>query len=250
MNYSIRRCETREELAACVNLQKQIWGYSDADVYPLRLFVNLTRIGGQVLGAFTEREKLVGFLAAMPAWHGGQRYFHSLALGVAAGHENRGLGRGLKVRQRDEALRAGVALIEWTYDPMRAKNAFFNLERLGAIVRRYVPDYYGPVASRLQQGLPTDRLACEWWLKSRRVACALEGKLVRLPGRKPAARVSIPADFAVIADRQPRQARALQTTVRRELQKYLRRGLAITGLEREDASCFYLLDRYDENTLG
>ena len=249
MNYSIRHCESREELAACVDLQKRIWGYTDAEVYPLRLFVNLTRIGGHVLGAFTEHKELVGFLAAMPAWREGQRYFHSLSLGVAPGHENQGLGRALKLCQREEALQAGVTLIEWTYDPLRAKNAFFNMVRLGAIARRYVPDYYGHVASRLQQGLPTDRLICEWWLKSRRVQRALQGKLVRAPDGKPAAQVVIPANFKSLVDAHPRKARALQAAVRTELQRDFRRRLVITSFVRGDPSSYYILDRYDEDTL-
>ena len=174
--YLIRPSRTIRELAACVGLQKEIWGYPDLEVYPLRLFVNLTKIGGQVLGAFTPKGEAVGFVAAMPAWRGRLRYWHSLSLGIRRGHENQGLGRALKLEQRRGALAAGVGLIEWSFDPMRAKNAFFNIERLGAICRRYYADYYGPVASRLQQGLPSDRLIAEWWIRSRRVTQALAGK--------------------------------------------------------------------------
>src|ERR1043165_5996009 len=128
--YAIRPCGTREELAACVELQRAIWGYAEHEVYPLRLFLTLTRIGGQVLGAFTRDRSLVGFVTSMPAWHEGRRYYHSLSLGVLPGHDNKGLGRALKLKQREEALRAGIDRIEWTYDPLQAKNAFFNIERL------------------------------------------------------------------------------------------------------------------------
>ena len=123
MSYVIRPCETLDELGACVTLQKQIWGYADQEVYPLRLFVTLTQIGGRVLGAFTAQGELVGFVASMPAWHGRRRYYHSLSMGVLPAHENRGLGRALKLEQRKAALRAGIDSIEWTYDPLRAKNA-------------------------------------------------------------------------------------------------------------------------------
>jgi predicted GNAT superfamily acetyltransferase len=247
MTYSIRPCQRREELAACVELQKEIWGYADAEVYPLRLFVNLTRIGGHALGAFTGRGQLVGFVAAMPAWRDGRRYLHSLSLGVAAGHRDRGLGRALKLAQREEALRAGVRLVEWTYDPMRAKNAFFNIVRLGAIARRYVPDYYGPVASRLQQGLPTDRLICEWWLTSKRVKRALEGKPARSPQLRPAAEVAIPNDFESLAERRPKKARALQAAVRSQFQRWFDRKLMVTDFVRGDRFSRYLLDPADDD---
>src|SRR5215469_1488955 len=142
--YTIRPCRNLEEIEACVRLQQQIWGYADFELYPSRLFVNLTHIGGHVIGAFWGGSRragaLVGFLSAMPAWRDGKRYLHSLSLGVAAGHENRGLGRKLKIEQRRLALDAGIRWIEWTFDPLRAKNAFFNVIRLGAITRRYQPD--------------------------------------------------------------------------------------------------------------
>ena len=240
--YTMRPCETLDELAGCVSLQKQIWGYAEHEVYPLRLFVTLNRIGGQVLGAFTESNEIVGFVASMPAWHGRRRYYHSLSLGVLGAHENRGLGRALKLAQREAALRAGIDCIEWTYDPMRAKNAFFNIERLGAIVRRYLPDHYGRVESRLQQGLPSDRLIAEWWLKSRRVERALAGKPSRLAKRKPAATVSIPPDFSSLADTQSTEARQLQQEVSGQLREHFARGLAITGFVPEKGGGSYVLD--------
>jgi len=139
VDYIIQACESLSELGACVALQQRIWGYAEHEIYPLRLFITLTKIGGQVLGAFTADDELVGFVASMPAWHGRRRYYHSLSLGVLPAHENRGLGRALKLEQRKAALRAGIDSIEWTYDPLRAKNAFFNIERLGAVARRYSP---------------------------------------------------------------------------------------------------------------
>lgn len=242
-NYTIRPCRKITELSACVTLQKTIWGYADHEVYPLRLFVNLGAIGGQVLGAFDEQDELVGFVAAMPAWRAGRRYYHSLSLGVLPGHENQGLGRALKLKQREAALGAGVSRIEWTFDPLRAKNVYFNIVRLGAIARRYLPDHYGPVESRLQQGLPTDRLVCEWWLRSQRVRRALGGSLPRLARRKPVAEVAIPGDFKSLAEASPAEARALQLTVRQQLQQCFARGLVITGFARDQNSARYILDR-------
>ena len=242
MNYSIRSCATLDELAACVRIQKAIWGYAESETYPLRLFVNLQKLGGHVLGAFAPDGEMVGFVASMPAWRGRQRYFYSLSLGVMAGHENQGLGRRLKLAQRKRALDEGVRMIEWTFDPMRAKNAFFNLIRLGAVCRRYHPDYYGLVESRMQLGLPSDRLIAEWPLDSPRVKRAIRGGQARNTGRPPAATVEIPADVGALLEADWERARDLQLAVREQLTKLLRRGLVITGFEKIGDTARYLLE--------
>lgn len=260
--YAIRPCRSITELEACVQLQQQVWGYEPAEVYPLRLFVNLTHIGGHVLGAFKiprragtgARERtgqageLVGFVMAMPAWRDGQRYLHSLSLAVAPGHENHGLGRLLKLGQRQVAIEEGIGRIEWTFDPLRAKNAFLNIERLGAITRRYQPNYYGSVHSKLQQGLPSDRLVCEWWLRSARVRRALgegsgeRGPQLRARRTEPADEIEIPADFGALVDRDPARALAIQRSVRRNFEVYFKRGLAVTGFERGEEVGRYILE--------
>jgi predicted GNAT superfamily acetyltransferase len=258
--YTIRPCRGIEELEACIGLQKQIWGYADSDLYPLRLFVNLTQIGGHVIGAFSSggrgrTAELVGFVTAMPAWRDGKRYLHSLSLGVARGHQNQGLGRMLKIEQREVALQAGVRCIEWTFDPLRAKNAFFNIVRLGAITRRYRPDYYGRVESRLQQGLPSDRLVCEWWLNSRRVRAALGLSAHSHPapaaslaiGRRGERVIEIPFDFSALAAQEPERARNLQRAVRRKFEECFGRGLVVTGFERGEGVGRYLLEPFSEN---
>lgn len=249
LQYEIRATRTLEELAACVSLQKRIWAYGENEIYPLRLFVNLAKIGGHVLVAFTPAGEAVGFVASMPAWHGRRRYYHSLSLGVLGGHENRGLGRALKLAQRRASLRAGIECIEWTFDPLKVKNAYFNLVRLGAVARRYLPDHYGTVRSRLQQGLPSDRLVAEWWLNSSRVKRALAGNAPRATKKKPAATVEVPVVVEHMAKRRPSEARAIQRRVRSELLKHFGRHLAITGFEQDEGTFRYLLHRY-ENPSG
>ena len=246
LKYKIRPCRKLEEFAALVKVQQEIWGYAEHELYPVRLFVTLWRIGGQVLGAFTPQGTLVGFVASLPAWHGVERYYHSLSLGVLREHENRGLGRALKIAQRRAALRAGVDLIEWTFDPLRAKNAFLNIVRLGAIARCYQPDYYGEVESRFQRGLPSDRLIVEWRLGSERVKWALAGKPPRRCKVQPAAVVEIPADIDRLRQSNPREARRSQLAARRELQKYFAQKLAITGFEHDVRSARYLLEPYED----
>lgn len=244
VKYTIRPCRSHAELAACVALQKTVWGYADYEVYPLRLFVTLTRIGGHVIGAFAPDGQQVGFVASIPAWHDGRRYLHSLSLGVLPGHENQGLGRKLKLAQRHAALKAGIDCVEWTFDPLKTKNAYFNIVRLGAIVRRYLPDLYGPVESRLQQGLPSDRLIAEWWLKSVRVKRALVGKAVPPPKRESLAAVRVPTDIDRIAVQCLDEARETQLAVREKLTRCFARRLAITGFTRDEKEAHYLLDKW------
>jgi predicted GNAT superfamily acetyltransferase len=242
LNYTIRPCGKVEDFASCVLLQKEIWDYSDHEIYPARIFLNVSRIGGHVLGAFAPDGPLAGFVVSIPAWRKGHRFYHSLLLGVSPEHENRGLGRMLKIEQRKAALRAGIDYIEWTFDPLRAKNAHFNIVRLGAIVRRYCPDYYGPVRSKLQRGLPSDRLIAEWPLRSPRVSRALAGKNPRSVRKTASADVAIPLDLDALVARSPAQAHEWQSCVRASLQACFSRKLVITGFEKTDAEARYLLD--------
>ncbi|HET7212872.1 MAG TPA: GNAT family N-acetyltransferase [Terriglobia bacterium] len=243
MKYTIRPCETVDDLAGCVALQKEIWGYPDREVYPARMFLNISRTGGHVLGAFTDTGSLAAFVVSVPAWRKEHQYFYSLLLGVLPRHENQGLGTMLKIAQRKAALRAGIEYIEWTFDPMRAKNAYFNIVRLGAIVRRYCPDYYGPILGKLQRNLPSDRLIAEWPLKSDRVRKALAGKKPRPAVKSASAEVAIPLDLDALVSRKPAQAREWQASVRASLQDLFARKFTITGFERTDAEARYLLDR-------
>lgn len=230
-----------------MDLQKKVWGYGEDEVYPVRLFANLERVGGGTLGAFTAAGRLVGFVASMPAWHGVHRHYHSVSMGVLPRFQNQGIGRALKWEQRRRALRAGIDCIEWTFDPTRTRNAFLNLHLLGAVVRQYLPDHYGPLRSRLQRGLASDRLICEWWLKSERVRRALRG-LPPEPVRKRAhATVSIPPVLLGLTQlsgdelRGRRAARGAQLELRGELLKWLRQRYVITDFSLKTSA--YLLQR-------
>src|SRR5436190_19859536 len=170
---TIRKCEGLGEMQACFALQKEVWGFSDAELMPVRVFVIANKIGGQVIGAF-DGEELVGFALALPGHRNGHSYLHSQMLAVRQQHRNGGLGRRLKLYQREDAIARGFELMEWTFDPLEIKNAYLNIEKLGAIARRYNMNQYGVSSSALQGGLPTDRLVAEWWLSSRRVVGLLE----------------------------------------------------------------------------
>src|SRR5271168_1847887 len=161
----IRSCHAIEEFHACVELQREIWGEADLEVEPATMFVVAEHSGGQVLGAFAGGT-LIGFLLAVAGVRDGEPYLHSHMTGIEEGFRDRGVGRALKLFQREEALARGIRLIEWTFDPLELRNAHFNLNRLGAICRNYLPNLYGVTTSPLHRGLRTDRLLAEWYLES------------------------------------------------------------------------------------
>jgi predicted GNAT superfamily acetyltransferase len=171
----IRACTDVEELRAFVALQKEVWGFADNELVPLRIFSLAPKIGGQVSGAW-QGKTLVGFAFSIPGTRNGHAYLHSHMLAVKAEYRNSGLGRRLKLFQREDAIAHGYELIEWTFDPLEIKNAYLNLQRLGAIARRYNINQYGITSSPLQGFLPTDRLVAEWWLNSKRVQALLDNR--------------------------------------------------------------------------
>src|SRR5664279_4688824 len=212
---ALRNCDTLEEFRACVALQQEVWGFSDAELVPLRIFSLAPKIGGQVVGAW-EGNSLVGFAMAIPGNRNGRPYLHSHMVAVKEGHRNTGLGRKIKLFQREDAIAHGYELMEWTLDPLEIKNAYFNLERLGAIARRYNVNQYGITNSPLQGFLPTDRLVAEWWMTSRRVEAVL------VNGEHPAIdveeRIEVPGDIYAWKADPAMRSKAAQTQARnREL---------------------------------
>lgn len=236
----IRSLTSLEQFERCVVLQLEVWGYSDGDLIPRRVFLVAQRIGGQVLGAF-DGDAVVGFAMALPGYRDGRSYLHSHMLAVQPQYRNAGVGRRLKLAQRDDAIARGFDLMEWTFDPLEIKNAHLNIARLGAIARRYQADFYGPSSSPLQGGLPTDRLYAEWWLRSARVRGLLCGEAQPM---QVVERVTVPhAIYQWKQDAQQRGlAQALQTGNREALESAFHRGLAVVGYERnaEGDGCFLL----------
>ena len=243
---TIRKCEGMDELHACVALQKEVWKFDDVDLVPLRMFVVSQKIGGQIIGAFDGGE-LVGFAFSIPGSRAGHAYLHSHMLAVREAFRNHGLGRRLKLAQRDDAMEHGFELLEWTFDPLEIKNAHLNLARLGAIARRYSVNHYGHSSSPLQGGLPTDRLVAEWWLKSKRVADLLEKK--QPPRFQVEKRIEVPAQIyawkASAADRQ--KAADVQKRNREQFLGAFSQGLVVLGYERDAReNGTFLLGRWDE----
>jgi predicted GNAT superfamily acetyltransferase len=238
----IRGLKEHAEFADAIKLQQIIWGFDDIDVLPLRLFVTASKIGGHVFGAY-DGARMIGFCLAIPGIKadpkkGNQSYLHSHMLGVLKEYRDSGVGRLLKLTQRKDALARGIGLLEWTFDPLEIKNAYFNIERLGAIVRRFVLNQYGTTSSKLHGGLPTDRCVAEWHLASPRVEAVLSAQS---PERLPeAARVSVPLAIYQIKETDPRQAREIQKGVSEQFLKNFSQGLVVTRFERTPESGSYI----------
>jgi predicted GNAT superfamily acetyltransferase len=234
-------------MRACVALQKEVWGFSDIELVPLRIFVVAEKIGGQVVGAFDNQE-LIGYAMAIPGVRNRHSFLYSQMLAVRKQYRNSGLGRRLKLFQREDGLARGFELMEWTFDPLEIKNAYLNIEKLGAIVRRYNINQYGITTSPLQAGLPTDRLIAEWWMSSDRV------KAVLMTGTRPQFEVertiSVPAEiYAWKAKPETRsQAKDVQDGNRAEFLDCFQAGLAVLGYERDsNGNGKFLLGRWNES---
>ncbi len=183
---TIRELTAIEEFESCMELQREGFGRSDLDLMPIRFYVVTRHVGGLVLGAF-DGSVMVGFLSGIPGIRDGVPYWHSHMLAVTATHRGSGIGTQLKLAQKERALKQGIRLIEWTFDPLVSRNAYLNIEKLGVIVRRYYPRFYGG---------DDDRLVAEWWLERPRPVLGGDRRRVTIPADfDPAARVRVREDF-------------------------------------------------------
>lgn len=245
MNHDIvvRKCERLDEFHSCVDLQREIWGEADLEVEPATMFVVAAHTGGQVLGAF-DGDRLVGYTLAVVGLRGTMPYLHSHMTGVHAEYRDRGVGRMLKLFQRDEALGRGIRLIEWTFDPLELRNAHFNLNRLGAICRKYEPNLYGVTTSPLHRGLQTDRLVAEWRLDSARVVAAIED-LVKEPEEAPAI-IEMPAELERWQREDSAEVGKVQARIRAEFTKWFVKGYGAVALRNSPGNRAYLLTPWSD----
>lgn len=240
---TIRPCHGIAEFEDCVRVEREVWKSSDIDVVPIPLFVVASETGGQVLGAY-DGASLVGFTMAIAGWRDRQPFLHSHMTAVSEGYRDKGIGRRLKLFQRDDALKRGIALVEWTFDPLMTRNAYFNFTRLGAFARRYLPNAYGLTTSPLHASLPTDRLVAEWHLKSGRVRQAVANKPPIRPSApsKKAQRITIPENIEELKTNHPSGARELQAEVREQFLQWFGKGYVATGVVPSEGSMDYILE--------
>jgi predicted GNAT superfamily acetyltransferase len=247
----IRECTTIEEFDSCIQLQREAFALPDLEISPRRHLIVSRRAGGWTLGAFVGRE-MVGFVHHLVAVRANTEiigYSHMMA--VARAFQNKGVGARLKWAQRSRALAEGRNFIKWTWDPMQARNAHFNLNRLGVIVRSYAVNFYGtdynatPRETNDHAGLDSDRLFAEWQLDSRRVTLLAEGR-AQETASAPDATIEIPTDWPALIRHDAHAARREQLRVRDEFEKAFAARLVCAGFERDIAHPRYLLYKSDE----
>jgi predicted GNAT superfamily acetyltransferase len=240
----VRKCTTLPEFEACVALQREVWGEKDLEIAPVSEFIVASETGGQVLGAF-DGSRLVGYTLALIGYRDGVIYIHSHHTGVHHDYRDRGVGRKLKLFQRDEALSRDIRSVRWTFDPLELRNAHFNLNRLGAIARVFKPNLYGITTSPLHRGLATDRLLAEWHLDSRRVVAAINN-LVTEPtaqesGYSEAARIALPVELEQWKQADVDAVKKTQDRIRDEFMNWFNRGYAAVGTQTTPTGSTYLL---------
>ncbi|HEY4741112.1 MAG TPA: hypothetical protein VIH76_11005 [Candidatus Acidoferrales bacterium] len=243
----IRHCRTIAEYEECLHLEQVTWG--QGILVPTAIFVVAQETGGQILGAYAGKE-MVGFTLALAGVHEGRPFLHSHMTAVLEPFRDRGVGRKLKLFQRDDALARGFQLVEWTFDPLELKNAHFNFMRLGAIARRFIPNCYGVTESPLHAGMPTDRLVAEWWLDSPRVNSLLAAAPTESHAHEAqsqsalnanAATISAPLNITELRQRDRAAAQTIQSDVRVQFESLFAKGYATTGIVTRGANAEFVL---------
>lgn len=224
-----------------MRVERAVWQSADIDVVPIPLFVVAAHTGGQVLGAFDGAD-LVGFTMALAGWRDRKPFLHSHMTAVLESYRNHGTGRRLKLFQREDALARGIDLVEWTFDPLVTRNAYFNFMRLGAVARRYLPNAYGLTTSPLHGSLPTDRLVAEWHLRSQRVRSVLAGKPPKTKPSKKKVRITVQSGLDELRSSNPAQAQEFQGAMRDEFLKWFAKGYVALAIEPSAGGMDYLLE--------
>jgi predicted GNAT superfamily acetyltransferase len=166
MAVHIRDLHSLDDFRAVVALEQEIWGYSDlGDVVTVPVFIITVKRGGILIGAFDDDGRMVGFAFSLVGIKNGKPTQWSHMMGVVTEHRRTGLGRSLKMAQRERAIAAGFDLMEWTFDPLQALNAHLNFSTLGVVCSEYARNVYGESTSQLHRGTPTDRFVVEWHLR-------------------------------------------------------------------------------------
>jgi predicted GNAT superfamily acetyltransferase len=241
---TIRECTTIEEFDGCLALQREAFGLPDLELSPRRHLIVSRQAGGWTLGAFVA-DRMVGFVHHLAAVRRDEIFGYSHMMAVAKNYQNKGVGARLKWAQRERALSEGRKLIKWTWDPMQARNAHFNLNRLGAVVEAYAENFYGidysvdaSVTDRIS--LPSDRLFATWRLDSERVRALATGATAAFAGQQVGS-VAIPSQWNALVKSDPQRALEEQARVRGEFKKAFENGLICCGFERGEGESRYLL---------
>jgi predicted GNAT superfamily acetyltransferase len=244
-------------------MEHEIWGESYSGTVPTVILSLSQRLGGVVAGAFDAHDRMLGFVFGMTGLIDGRLAHWSDMLAVSAEARDRGIGRRLKLFQRDALRTIGVDTIYWTYDPLVAKNAYLNLVKLGAIAAEYVVDFYGAdTGSTLHGVLGTDRFVVKWDITNDGASPADRPTVAAKAGDDPyivnplgsdglptlrdfpdapSVRIEIPPDIYALIDEAPEIATAWRTTTRSAFTSYLARGYRVAGFStaHDSGRCVY-----------
>jgi predicted GNAT superfamily acetyltransferase len=270
---SIRLFEKESDYFACEALQKETWGKDIEEVITASLVKIIQKIGGIAAGAFDTEGEMAGFVLGLAGYKQGKPIHWSHMLAVKSAFRDTGIGKKLKLYQRDILLGMGINEVFWTYDPLAGKNGHFNLNSLGAEVLEYVEDMYGSGEdSVLFRGIGTDRFVMVWRIADERVeeiiakrrffdsepfltsplaVCrATESDAVSLPVntldiRDKRLRVEVPPDVHQLMSISTRSATDWRKKTREAFQAYLHKGYKVVGFYVDQASgrCFYCMER-------
>jgi predicted GNAT superfamily acetyltransferase len=274
MPIRIVRLSRPGQFAGSVRVQKSAWGQDDSGTIPAHLLIAAQHHWGLVLGAYDGR-KMVGILFGITALENGRPYHYSHITGVAKGYQSKGVGFKLKLAQREHLIKSGQSLVKWTYDPLQAGNAYFNIRKLGAICHTYRRNLYGPLEDSLNRGRPTDRFEVEWRIKSKRVRERIRGYRpaslaeILAEGAEPVNRtknarhdqclpvsarlglggprllVEIPRRIGMVRDVSLGASNSWTLHARRIFENYFARGFSVTDVivDNDEDRIFYLLER-------
>lgn len=193
----IRECQSIEDYQQCITLERAVWKDDDIGIMPIRLYMISKACKAPTIGAFDQAGQLIGFVHTMLALMGRNVIYHSHLAAVLESHRHKDIGYRMKLLQRQFAIDAGIPLIIWTFDPLQSRNAHLNINKLGAIIRRYELNYYGEgVSSIFDSDVPSDRIYAEWWVRSPHVQATLSGNRPPPPGET--STISIPDDIYAV----------------------------------------------------
>jgi chorismate synthase len=258
----IRECTAIDELDRCIQLQREVFGLSDLEISPRRHLIVSRQAGGWTLGAFVN-DVLVGFVHTLAAARGNEIFGYSHMMAVAQAYQNQRVGARLKWSQRERVIEEGKSFIKWTWDPMQARNAHFNLNRLGVTAGSYAENFYGTdyvtiptlrsaeTKSDRGPGIDSDRLFADWQLQSPRVVELASGAPDSHGSNietKPQGTIQIPTDWTNLCKQSPNEARQEQLRVRHEFQQAFATGLIAAAFNRSAEQPSYLL--YEREALN
>lgn len=269
---TLRSFAAGDDYAQCIELQRETWGHDFTEVVPASILMITQKVGGVAAGAFDADGRLLGFIYGLSGIRHGRPAHWSHMLAVREGTQGLGLGTRLKLFQRELLLEIGIDVVYWTYDPLVARNAHLNINRLGALPTEYVPSMYGgDTRSELHSGLGTDRFIVAWHLRDAQVEDAIADRVVPDPRslapdvpvvnedwmtrspqspsatgpERPTVRIEIPLDIMSVKAESADRARQWRDVTRRAFLAYLSAGYRVRGFAREPKTdrCFYLLVR-------